>query len=90
MANTKRIAAGIVVSLCALAVTMADGAAAKREGNNKNSATDQREEWIREVKKLESEPVADGFVKWTGLEILKGTGTNQCETRPQGIGERNQ
>ena len=74
MANTKRIAVGIVVALCALAVTTVDGAATKRDGNNKNCETDQREEWIREVKKLESEPVADGFVKWTGLEILKGTG----------------
>ena len=44
MANTKRIAVGIVVALCALAVTTVDGAATKRDGNNKNSETDQREE----------------------------------------------
>ncbi len=63
-----------MVALCALAITTADGAAEKRGGNNRSSETDQREEWAREVKKLESEPVADGFVKWTGLETVRGKG----------------
>ena len=36
-------------------------------------ALEKREEWIRSVKKLQAEPVADGFVKWTGLDTVKGT-----------------
>lgn len=80
MTNMKRTASGIALALCAFATVAADGAAPKRGGNGKNGETDQREEWIREVKKLEAEPVADGFVRWTGLDSVKGTGYLRCVT----------
>ncbi len=80
MTNMKRTASGIALALCAFATVAADGAAPKRGGNGKKGETDQREEWIREVKKLEAEPVADGFVKWTGLDSVRGTGYLRCVT----------
>lgn len=58
----------LMAIICMLAAAAACGAA-KRD---KNNSTDRREEWIREVKKLESEPVADGFVKWRGLDGVMG------------------
>ena len=57
----------LMAVICMLAAAVCG--AAKRD---KNNSTDQREEWIREVKKLESEPVADGFVKWRGLDGVMG------------------
>ena len=48
--------------------------APKRDGKTKGSEADLRNGWIREVKKLEAEPVAGGFVKWTGLDGVMGNG----------------
>ena len=50
--------------------------AAARGGKKPNTADSEAakiEEWKREVKKLEAAPVAEGFVKWTGLDTIKGT-----------------
>ena len=80
MTNARQNAASVVLALCALTTIVADGAPAKRNANNKNDEVDQREEWIREVRKLEAEPVADGFVKWRGLDSFKGKGYLRCVT----------
>jgi hypothetical protein len=56
---------------CALAAITACGAA-KRDGKSKNGEADLRNEWVREVKKLESEPVASDFAKWRGLDGVMG------------------
>ena len=80
MTNARQNAASVVLALCALMTIVADGAPAKRNANNKNDEVDQREEWIREVRKLEAEPVADGFVKWRGLDSFKGKGYLRCVT----------
>ena len=71
MINAKRTAAGVVLAFCALVTIAADGATPKRNGNSKNVGADPREEWVREMKKLESESVADDFVKWAGLESFR-------------------
>ena len=50
--------------------------AAVRGGKNSNAAdaaSVKIEEWKREVKKLETAPVAEGFVKWTGFGTIMGT-----------------
>ena len=71
----KRTVRQIAVLL--LAAGVAATALAARRGGRKPSADDavreKIEEWIREVRKMEAAPVADGFVKWTGLDSVKGT-----------------
>ena len=79
MAKANRIVSGIMLALCTLVAIVVNGAP-KRGGNANNGDAGLRDEWIREVKKLESEPVADGFVEWTGLESVKGKGYLKCLT----------
>ena len=69
----KTIRFGILMS-AALASAMLF--AAVRGGKNLGAAdavAAKIEEWKRQVKKLETAPVADGFVKWTGFDTIKGT-----------------
>ena len=65
------------IGIFLLAAGIAATALAARRGGKKPSADEAArakiEEWTREVKKLEAAPVADGFVKWTGLDTVKGT-----------------
>ena len=44
-----------------------------KKPNAADAAAVKIEEWKREVKKLEAAPVAESFVKWTGLDTIKGT-----------------
>ena len=70
----KEFVAVAVVLIAVLSSAAAVKAKSNRGSNSKDSAADQREAWIREVKKLEAEPVVDGFVKWTGLDGIRGSG----------------
>ena len=79
MAKANRIVSGIMLALCTLVAIVVNGAP-KRGGNANNGDAGLRDEWIREVKKLEEEPVADGFVKWRGLDSFKGKGYLRCVT----------
>ena len=73
-------AAVVVVLTTVLSVDAAGKAVSKRGGSTRNSEADPREAWIREVKKLEAEPVVEGFVKWTGLDGIRGSGHWRCLT----------
>ena len=71
----KTIRFGIMISAALIA---AMSFAAKKTKTAKmpaaaNPVETKIEEWKREVKKLEAAPVAEGFVKWTGLDTIKGT-----------------
>lgn len=69
----KTIRFGILMfSILASAMSIAAARGGKKP-NTADSEAAKIEEWKREVKKLEAAPVAEGFVKWTGLDTIKGT-----------------
>ena len=71
MAKANRIVSGIMLALCTLVAIVVNGAP-KRGGNANNGDAGLRDEWIREVKKLESGPVADPFDPKAGAERRRG------------------
>ena len=68
----------VLVWLLAATLAATAVAAPRRDGGKKKSGANDAvkakiAEWVDEVKKQEAAPVAEGFVKWTGLDSIKGT-----------------
>ena len=63
----------LAATLAATAVAAPRRDSGRKKSGANDAVSEKIAEWVREVKKQEAAPVAEGFVRWTGLDSIKGT-----------------
>ena len=63
----------LAATLAATAVAAQRRDSGRKKSGANDAVSEKIAEWVREVKKQEAAPVAEGFVRWTGLDSIKGT-----------------